>query len=59
MVWRGSIFVAGSAIQWLRDGLNFFESASDTETLIQQAHEDSKVVVVPALTGLGRAALGS
>ncbi|MDA7601432.1 glycerol kinase GlpK [Gammaproteobacteria bacterium] len=50
---EGSIFVAGSAIQWLRDGLNFFESASDTETLIQQAHEDSKVVVVPALTGLG------
>ena len=50
---EGSIFVAGSAVQWLRDGLNFFESASDTETLIQQAHEDSKVVVVPALTGLG------
>jgi len=50
---EGSIFVAGSAIQWLRDGLNFFESAADTETLIQQAHKDSKVVVVPALTGLG------
>jgi glycerol kinase len=50
---EGSIFVAGSAVQWLRDGLNFFESASDTETLIKQAHEDSKVVVVPALTGLG------
>ena len=50
---EGSIFVAGSAIQWLRDGLNFFESASDTENLLQQARKDSKVVVVPALTGLG------
>ena len=46
-------FVAGSAVQWLRDGLNFFESAADTETLIQKAHADSRVVVVPALTGLG------
>jgi len=50
---EGSIFVAGSAIQWLRDGLNFFESASDTEALIRQANKDSKVVVVPALTGMG------
>jgi glycerol kinase len=50
---EGSIFVAGSAVQWLRDGLNFFESASDTEALVQQANIDSKVVVVPALTGLG------
>jgi glycerol kinase len=50
---EGSIFVAGSAVQWLRDGLNFFESAADTETLIQKAHADSNVVVVPALTGLG------
>ena len=50
---EGSIFVAGSAVQWLRDGLNFFESAADTETLIQKAHADSRVVVVPALTGLG------
>lgn len=50
---EGSIFVAGSAIQWLRDGLNFFESAAETESLIEQANMDSRVIVVPALTGMG------
>ena len=49
----GSIFVAGSAIQWLRDGLHFFEDSSETEILAKQASEDSRVLVVPALTGLG------
>ena len=50
---EGSIFVAGSAIQWLRDGLDFFEDSSETEKLAQEASSDSKVIVVPALTGLG------
>ena len=50
---EGSIFVAGSAIQWLRDGLDFFEDSSETEKLAQEASSDSKVLVVPALTGLG------
>ena len=50
---EGSIFVAGSAIQWLRDGLNFFENASESEDLALQAKDNSKIVVVPALTGLG------
>ncbi len=50
---EGSIFVAGSAIQWLRDGLDFFEDSSETEKLVQEASSDSKVLVVPALTGLG------
>jgi glycerol kinase len=50
---EGSIFVAGSAVQWLRDGLNFFSSASETEELIKKANKESKVVVVPAFTGLG------
>ena len=50
---EGSIFVAGSAIQWLRDGLNFFEKASESEDLALQAKDNSKIVVVPALTGLG------
>ena len=50
---EGSIFVAGSAIQWLRDGLHFFEDSSETEILAKQASEDSRVLVVPALTGLG------
>ncbi len=50
---EGSIFVAGSAIQWLRDGLNFFENASESEDLALQAKDNSKILVVPALTGLG------
>ena len=50
---EGSIFVAGSAIQWLRDGLNFFENVSESEDLALQAKDNSKVLVVPALTGLG------
>ncbi len=50
---EGSIFVAGSAIQWLRDGLNFFDNASESEDLALQAKDNSRIVVVPALTGLG------
>ena len=50
---EGSIFVAGSAIQWLRDELNFFESARDTEEIISHRNIKSKVLVVPAFTGLG------
>ena len=50
---EGSIFVAGSAVQWLRDGLKFFESAAETEALVQEANKNSKVIVVPAFTGLG------
>tara|TARA_X000000368_G_scaffold389109_1_gene351149 strand:- start:3614 stop:5071 length:1458 start_codon:yes stop_codon:yes gene_type:complete len=50
---EGSIFVAGSAIQWLRDGLNFFEDARESEDLALQAKDNSRIVVVPALTGLG------
>jgi glycerol kinase len=50
---EGSIFVAGSAIQWLRDGLNFFEDSFETEAMSKIASADSKVLVIPALTGLG------
>ena len=50
---EGSIFVAGSAIQWLRDEMDFFSDASDTEKLAKLASEESNVLVVPALTGLG------
>ena len=50
---EGSIFVAGSAIQWLRDGLNFFEDSFETEAMSKKASLDSKVLVIPALTGLG------
>jgi len=50
---EGSIFVAGSAIQWLRDEMKFFSDASDTEKLAMQASDESNVLVIPALTGLG------
>ena len=50
---EGSIFVAGSAIQWLRDGLGFFEDSKESEELSKKASKDSGVLVVPALTGLG------
>ena len=50
---EGSIFIAGSAVQWLRDGLGMFEDSFETEAMSKAAAEDSKVLVVPALTGLG------
>ncbi|MEO1036942.1 MAG: glycerol kinase GlpK [Pseudomonadota bacterium] len=50
---EGSIFVAGSAIQWLRDGLAIIESAADTEALAVESGVVDDVIVVPAFTGLG------
>ncbi len=50
---EGSIFVAGAAIQWLRDGLKLFTDAKETQRLAQQAKNDSSVYLVPAFTGLG------
>ena len=50
---EGSIFVAGAAIQWLRDGLGLFSHASETTALAEAASPDSRVYLVPALTGLG------
>lgn len=50
---EGSIFVAGSAIQWLRDGLKFFSQASESERLAVAAETTGGVYVVPAFTGLG------
>ena len=50
---EGSIFVAGSAIQWLRDGLEFFQQAAESEDIALQAKDSSRVIVIPALTGLG------
>ena len=51
--YEGSIFVAGSAIQWLRDKLNFFNNSSDTNKLYNKANKKENVIVIPALTGLG------
>jgi glycerol kinase len=50
---EGSIFVAGAAVQWLRDGLGLFTSASETEALARDADPEEEVVFVPALVGLG------
>lgn len=50
---EGSIFVAGSAIQWLRDGLKLFEQAKDSEALATSIVSSDEVYVVPAFVGLG------
>ena len=50
---EGSIFVAGAAIQWLRDELRFIESASDSEYMARKVTDTNGCYVVPAFTGLG------
>ncbi|UOF90676.1 glycerol kinase GlpK [Fodinisporobacter ferrooxydans] len=50
---EGSIFVAGSAIQWLRDGLGMLERSSDSETYAEKVDSTEGVYVVPAFVGLG------
>lgn len=50
---EGSIFVAGSAIQWLRDGLRMFRKASDSEAYATSVADSDGVFVVPAFVGLG------
>lgn len=50
---EGSIFVAGAAIQWLRDGLKIISSASETEAMAASMDSNSGVYMVPAFTGLG------
>lgn len=50
---EGSIFVTGSAIQWLRDGLNIIENAAQVGPLAASVANSGGVVVVPAFTGLG------
>ncbi len=50
---EGSVFSAGSAIQWLRDGLHLIESAAESEVLATSVEDTGGVVFVPAFTGLG------
>jgi glycerol kinase len=50
---EGSIFVAGSAIQWLRDGLRILKTASDSEKYAEKVASTNGVYVVPAFVGLG------
>jgi glycerol kinase len=50
---EGSIFVTGSAVQWLRDGLGFFASAPESEAMATAVKSSDGVYVVPAFVGLG------
>ena len=50
---EGSIFVAGAAVQWLRDGLRLFATAGETEQLAKQSDPNERVILVPAFVGLG------
>lgn len=50
---EGSIFIAGSAIQWLRDGLRLIKKSSETEELAYNSSNNNDVYLVPAFTGLG------
>lgn len=50
---EGSIFVAGAAVQWLRDGLGFFAQASESEALARSVPDAGEVYLVPAFVGLG------
>ena len=50
---EGSIFIAGAALQWLRDGLKIIASAAETTEMAEQVRNDNDVFVVPAFAGLG------
>ncbi|GJL85072.1 MAG: glycerol kinase [Micavibrio sp.] len=50
---EGSIFIAGAALQWLRDGLEIFDDAKESEALANSVEDNGGVYFVPAFTGLG------
>jgi glycerol kinase len=50
---EGSVFIAGAAVQWLRDAMQIIEKSAEVEALAQSAGSSDGVVFVPALTGLG------
>jgi glycerol kinase len=50
---EGSAFIAGAAVQWLRDGLGFFTTAAEVEALAASVPDSGGVIVVPAFAGLG------
>ena len=50
---EGSIFIAGAAVQWLRDGLGLVKTAAETEALASGLPDNGGVYMVPAFTGLG------
>lgn len=50
---EGSAFIAGAAVQWLRDGLGLFSEAADIEAMAEEVEDSGGVVLVPAFAGLG------
>lgn len=50
---EGSVFVGGAVVQWLRDGLDFFEDTADIEMMVKKVKDNDGVYFVPAFTGLG------
>src|SRR4029077_20417360 len=50
---EGSIFIAGAAVQWIRDGLGLVASAGETEAMASSLPGNAGVYLVPAFTGLG------
>jgi glycerol kinase len=50
---EGSVFIGGAVVQWLRDGLEFFQSSGEVERLAASVLDSDDVYVVPAFTGLG------
>ncbi|SDR33256.1 glycerol kinase GlpK [Pseudovibrio sp. Tun.PSC04-5.I4] len=50
---EGSIFIAGAAVQWLRDGLKIIDNAAQTQLMAENADPESHVYLVPAFVGLG------
>ena len=50
---EGSVFIAGAAVQWLRDGLKIIDSAQESEVYANKVEDTDGVYVVPAFTGLG------
>ena len=50
---EGSIFIAGAAVQWLRDAVELIDDAAETESLAKQSDDKDNLYLVPAFTGLG------
>jgi glycerol kinase len=50
---EGSIFIAGAAVQWLRDSIKLIDNAAETEALARQLESNRGIYLVPAFTGLG------
>ncbi|RTL11433.1 MAG: glycerol kinase [Neisseriaceae bacterium] len=50
---EGSVFIAGAAVQWIRDEMKFIDEASEVETLANQVNDNGGVYMVPAFAGLG------